>query len=100
MFEVTVTRADEDTARLETTIFFDNELSRKAEYLNDLENVIAGEVENYTGFAAQVDINPFYKEADIVVFLGWDPISLGDDIQDLVVAADYARDRIEKEAKE
>lgn len=97
MFEVTVTRVDE-AARLETTIYYDNELSR--ENVADLESVVMAEVEAYTGFAAEVDINPFYKEADITVYKDWDPISLGSDIQELVVAAGYARDRIEKEEKE
>ena len=98
MFDVSVSRVDKDTTRLETTIFFDNDLPRKN--VADLERVIAIEVENYTGFAAEVDIDPRCKEADIIVFLGWDPINLGNDIQELIIATGYARDRIEKEAKD
>lgn len=102
MFDVSVTQVDEDTACLNTTMYFDIELPHKnlAGYLNHLEYIVKTEVEAYTGFAAEVTVNPLYKEANIVVFKGWDPINLSNDIQDLVVAAGYARDRIEKEAKE
>lgn len=98
MFDVSVAREDEDTVRLETMIFFDNDLAPKD--LNDLEIAVMTEVEAYTGFNAEVYIDPTCKEADIIVYKGWDPVSLGNDIQELVVAAGYARDRIEKEAKE
>lgn len=98
MLDVIVSRVDEDTTRLETAIYYDNELSR--ENVADLERVVKTEVEAYTGFTAEVYIDPACKEADITVYLGWDPINLGSDIQELIVAAGYARDRIEKEAKE
>ena len=98
MIDVFVTQVDEDTVRLGTTIFFDNELPRVGVAV--LKNIVKTEVEAYTGFAAEVVVSPSYREAHIVVYKGWDPISLGNDIQELVVAAGYARDRIEKEAKE
>ena len=98
MIDVFVTQVDEDTVRLGTTIFFDNELPRVG--VAELKNIVKTEVEAYTGFFAEVVVSPSNREAHIVVYKGWDPINLGNDIQELVVAAGYARDRIEKEAKE
>ena len=98
MIDVFVTQVDEDTVRLGTTIFFDKELPRVGVAV--LKNIVKTEVEAYTGFATEVVVSPSRKEAHIVVYKGWDPVSLGSDIQDLVVAAGYARDSIEKEEKE
>lgn len=99
MFDVSVTQVDEDTACLNTIMYFNIELPPKnlAGYLNHLEYIVKTEVEAYTGFIAEVGINPFYQETYITVYKCWDPTNLSNDIQALVVAAGYARDRIENE---
>lgn len=97
-----MTQADKDTARLTTTVSFNIEPrpGAKDRCRRDLENIVKTEVEAYTGFFTEVVVSPSCKEAHVVVYKGWDPINLSNDIHDLVVAAGYARDRIEKEAKE
>lgn len=102
MFDVTVAQVDKDTVRLNTTMSFDIEPRPEVagRCRRDVEYIVKTEVEAYTGYSAEVIVSPSCKEAVIVVFLWWDPINLGNDIQELVVAAGYARDRIEKEAKE
>lgn len=93
MFEVTITQLDKDTARFNITVPLNTEPRPGAEH------IIKAEVEAYTGFTADVIVSPLYKEANIIVYPAWDPASLGDDLRDLIVAAGYAREYIEKEAK-